>query len=473
MNDNIVTRFAPSPTGFLHIGGARTAIFNWLFARGRGGKFLLRIEDTDRARHNEAAVDRILEGLAWLGLDFDGEAVSQFSRRERHVEATDALLSAGHAYRCYCTSEETDALREAARAEGRGLRSPWRDRDPREAPTDEAGVIRFKAPLTGETVVKDDVQGDVTIANSQLDDLVLLRSDGAPTYMLAVVVDDHDMAVTHVIRGDDHLTNAARQIQIYEAFGWDAPRFSHVPLIHGSDGAKLSKRHGALGVEAYRQLGYTPEGLTNYLLRLGWSHGDDEIIPRDKALDWFDTDAIGKAPARLDIAKLDSVNAHYMRTLGDDRLLSLYDAYLADNERSPLSEEIRDHLRRALPFLRERSKTLAELEANTQFLTLQRPVDVSGKFAKALNKDGARARIARLADHLRTTEWTVDVLESELSTFAEREGVGFGAIGPATRAALTGGAPAPGLAETLYALGRDEALARIEDQTATEAEIQE
>ena len=317
MPSPVVTRFAPSPTGYLHIGGARTALFNWLYARGRGGKFLLRIEDTDRARHNEAAVGAIIDGLSWLGLDWDGEPVSQYARRERHAEIAHELLRRGGAYRCFMTAEEVTAARDLAIAEKRRFESPWRDAHPASAP-DRPYTIRFRAPREGTTTVRDVVQGEVAFPNSALDDLIILRSDGAPTYNLAVVVDDHDMGVTHVIRGDDHLNNGARQQQIYEAMEWAVPSFSHVPLIHGPDGAKLSKRHGALGVEAYRDMGFLPEGLANYLLRLGWSHGDDEIIPRDKALEWFDITGINRAPSRLDFAKLESTNAHYMKALPDE-----------------------------------------------------------------------------------------------------------------------------------------------------------
>ncbi|MDZ7627282.1 MAG: glutamate--tRNA ligase [Parvularculaceae bacterium] len=462
MPSPVVTRFAPSPTGYLHIGGARTALFSWLYARGRGGRFLLRIEDTDRARHNEAAVEAIIDGLTWLGLDWDEPPISQYERRERHAEVARALVVRGGAYRCYMTAEEIDAAREAAINEKRRFESPWREADPAVAP-DRPYTIRFKAPREGTTLVRDAVQGEVTFPNSALDDLIILRSDGAPTYNLAVVVDDRDMGVTHVIRGDDHLNNAARQQQIYEAMEWPVPSWSHVPLIHGPDGAKLSKRHGALGVEAYRDLGFLPEGLCNYLLRLGWSHGDDEIIPRARALDWFDITGINKAPSRLDLAKLESTNAHYMKALSDARFVDLALPFF---ERAGvlIDASRRETLLRAAAFLKERAATLAKVPEGAAFLFLTRPLNLSGKAGKALEKDGARALVALMAQTLAQTEFaSPPVLEETLKAAAAAQNVGFGAVGPALRACLTAGHPAPSLGEVLHALGRPEALARLHD----------
>lgn len=462
MPSTVVTRFAPSPTGYLHIGGARTALFSWLYARGRGGRFLLRIEDTDRARHNEAAVEAIIDGLTWLGLDWDEPPMSQYARRERHAEIARALVARGGAYRCYMTAEEIDAAREAAISEKRRFESPWRDAGADAAP-DRPYTIRFKAPREGTTLVRDAVQGDVTFPNSALDDLIILRSDGAPTYNLAVVVDDHDMGVTHVIRGDDHLNNAARQQQIYEAMGWPVPSWSHVPLIHGPDGAKLSKRHGALGVEAYRDLGFLPEGLCNYLLRLGWSHGDDEVIPREKALEWFDITGINRAPSRLDLAKLESTNSHYMRALSGERFVELALPFL---EKAGMSNaaEMREALHRAAPGLKDRATTLAKVPYAAAFLFLKRPFDLSGKAGKPFEKEGARALVGAVARALEQADFTSPAsLEDALTATAGVEGVGFGAVGPVVRAALTAGHPAPALGEVLYALGKQESLARLRD----------
>ncbi|MEK7265904.1 MAG: glutamate--tRNA ligase [Pseudomonadota bacterium] len=463
MSSQIVTRFAPSPTGFLHIGGARTALFNWLYARGRGGKFLLRIEDTDRARHNEAAVDAIIEGLSWLGLDWDGEPISQYSRRERHAEVAHELLKIGAAYRCYMTTDEIEASRLRAIETKSRFESPWRDADPASAPSGRSYTIRFRAPRDGETIVSDVVQGTVKFPNSALDDLIILRSDGAPTYNLAVVVDDHDMGVTHVIRGDDHLNNAARQQQIYAAMGWPIPSFSHVPLIHGADGAKLSKRHGALGVDAYRDLGFLPEGLANYLIRLGWSHGDDEIIPRAKALEWFDITGINRAPARLDLSKLEHTNAHYMKAL-DDRAVVEKSAAFFDHAGVPLTDERRAQLMRSAKFLKERAPTLAGVVEAAGFLFLTRPLDLSGKNGKALEKEGARTLLADISKLLAAADWSdAEGLEKSLKDFAADRAIGFGLIGQPLRAVLTAGLPSPSLGEVLYALGRDQSLGRIAD----------
>ncbi len=460
-----VTRFAPSPTGYLHIGGARTALFNWLYARGRGGKFLLRIEDTDRARHTQAAVEAILDGLAWLGIDWDDDPVSQFSRRDRHIEIAGQLLAEAKAYRCYLTPEELDAARDKARDDGVRFESPWRDRDRAAAPEGAPFAIRFLAPREGATIIKDAVQGDVSFPNSALDDLIILRSNGDPTYNLAVVVDDHDMAVTHIIRGDDHLNNAARQKQIYDALGWPAPVFAHVPLIHGGDGAKLSKRHGALGVEAYRDMGYLADGLANYLIRLGWSHGDDEIIPRDKALEWFDLAGVNKAPARLDLDKLNHINAHYMAALDDIEFVRLSIPFLEKAD-IDLGTENTAQLERAAPFLKTRCATLADIVSASEFLFLVRPFAVEGKAAKPLRKDGAVEMLKQIKEILSEEAlWlTPEALEQRLQTLAAAKDIGFGAIGAPLRAALTAGRPSPSIGEVLYSLGRDESLARIGDQ---------
>lgn len=462
----VVTRFAPSPTGYLHIGGARTALFSWLYARGRGGRFLLRIEDTDRARHTEAAVGAIIDGLRWLGLDWDGEPVSQYAQSARHAEVARQLLAENKAYRCYMTPEETSAAREKARADGVRFESPWRDADPSSAP-DSPFAVRFKAPRDGETVVEDAVQGRVTFPNSALDDLIILRSDGVPTYNLAVVVDDHDMGVTHVIRGDDHLNNAARQTQIYRAMGWPVPVFAHVPLIHGQDGAKLSKRHGALGVEAYRDAGYLPEGLANYLLRLGWAHGDEEIIPYDRAKQIFDLKGINKAPARLDLDKLRHVNAHYIRLLTDEAFVDKAAPFMeaAGHE---IDAGLRIMLARGAPFLKTRCSTLKDAVEAAGFILLKRPFDISGKAAKPLEKAGARKIIGDIAALLTNSAlWSEPAgLEDALKNFVEAQGLSFGQIGPVLRAALTAGLPSPSLGEVLYALGREETLARLADRVA-------
>ncbi len=460
----IVTRFAPSPTGYLHIGGARTALFNWLYARGREGKFLLRIEDTDRARHTEAAVGAILDGLSWLGIDWDGDPISQFANRERHVQIAEELVANGGAYRCYLTPEELDVAREKARSDGTRFESPWRNADPDAAP-DAPFVIRFKAPIDGTTIVKDAVQGDVSFPNTALDDLIILRSDGGPTYNLAVVVDDHDMGVTHVIRGDDHLNNAARQQQIYDALGWSVPVFAHVPLIHGADGAKLSKRHGALGVEAYRDMGYLSDGLANYLLRLGWSHGDDEIIDRKNALNWFDTANINKAPARLDLDKLNHINAHYIADMPDADFVTQSIRFL-EAEGIEIDQDRKMRLERAAPFLKTRCSTMCDIVAAGAFLFVTRPLAIEGKAGKPLRKDGAADMLGTVAAILADEDvWaSPETIDARLQALAEEKDVGFGAIGAPVRAALTGGRPSPGLSEVLFALGKPESLARIQDQ---------
>ena len=456
----VTVRFAPSPTGYLHIGGARTALFNWLFARHHGGRCLLRIEDTDRARSTEPAIKAILSGLAWLGLPFDGDIVMQSERAPRHAEVAHAMLAAGTAYHCYCSPEELEAMREKARAEGKPIRydGTWRDRDPALAPAGVKPVIRLRAPQTGSTVILDGVQGEVTVGNEQLDDLVLLRADGTPTYMLSVVVDDHDMGITHVIRGDDHLTNAFRQTQIYLANGWSVPQFSHIPLIHGPDGAKLSKRHGALGIEAYRDMGYLPETLRNYLLRLGWGHGDDEIIGDAQAIEWFDLPGIGRAPARLDFAKLDNLNGHYLRQADDARLVDL----LAERI-GPFNQAQRAILLAAMVGLKSRAKTLVELAENARFYVAIRPIPMDEK-ATAQASDEARARLGRLKLALADlADWSEAALEAAIRTFIEAEGVKLGAVAQPLRAALAGAVTSPGIFEVMAVLGRDEALGRMSD----------
>jgi len=461
---SVVVRFAPSPTGFLHIGGARTALFNWLFARHHGGKFLLRIEDTDRLRSTPEAVAAIIDGLDWLGLAWDGGIVHQFERAPRHAAIARQLLAAGRAYYCYCTPAELEAMRERARAEKRSVRydGSWRDRDPSEAPRDVPPAIRLRAPQQGSTTIRDLVQGEVTVANSELDDLIILRADGTPTYNLSVVVDDHDMGITHVIRGDDHLNNAFRQQQIYEALGWTVPEFAHVPMILGGDGAKLSKRHGALGIEAYRGLGYLPEALRNYLLRLGWSHGDDEIISTEQAIAWFDIEGVGRAAARFDFAKLDSLNGHYIRAAADDRLVALISPKLEQALGKPLADADVERLRQAMPELKLRPKTLVELAANARFLVAPRPIRPDEKAAKLLTPD-ARQLLADLLERLSGAEWQTKRLEDEVRAFAEKKGRKLGAVAQPLRAALTGSLASPGIFVVMEVLGREESLGRIDD----------
>ena len=448
-----VLRFAPSPTGMLHIGGARTALFNWLYARHTGGTFLLRIEDTDRERSTPEAVAAILNGLEWMGLDWDGQTVYQFARAGRHREVAEQLLSQGKAYRCFATAEELEEMRGKARAEGKPPRydGRWRDRDPGEAPAGAPFVIRLRAPQTGETIVHDVVQGDVRFGNDQLDDMVLLRSDGTPTYMLAVVVDDFDMGVTHVIRGDDHLNNAARQLQIIRAMGWPEPIYGHLPLIHGPDGAKLSKRHGALAVEAYRDMGYLPESMRNYLLRLGWSHGDDEIIPTAQAIEWFNLENIGRSPARLDFKKLDNLNAHYIRSL-DDRVL----AEMIARTRT-LSPTAMTRLVAAMPGLKERAKTMVELGDAAEFLFTDGPRELD----EAARKNLAPETIAKVLPRLEATDWTASALEAATRAFADAEGIKLGQAAQPLRAALTGKAASPPLFDMMAVLGREESLVRL------------
>jgi glutamyl-tRNA synthetase len=473
MSNAVVTRFAPSPTGFLHIGGARTALFNWLYARRQGGKMLLRIEDTDRERSTDAAIAAILDGLEWLGLDWDGQTVYQFQRVARHREVAEQMLAAGKAYHCYATQAELEEMREKARAEGKPLRydGRWRDRDPSTAPEGAKPVIRLKAPQTGETVVNDEVQGRVVWQNENLDDLVLLRSDGTPTYMLAVVVDDHDMGVTHIIRGDDHLTNAARQTQIYDALGWDVPSMSHIPLIHGSDGAKLSKRHGALGIDAYRSMGYLPAALRNYLVRLGWSHGDQEVFSTQEMIDAFNLSSIGRSPARFDYAKLENLNGLYMRQSDDADLLAALKVILpeigpARGLDATLSPELEAKFLAAMPGLKERAKTLIELLDSAFYLYAQRPLQLDDK-AKGLLDEAARQRLPQIAAKLAAvSDWSAAPLEAAVRAYVEESGLKLGQAAQPLRAALTGRAMSPGLFDVMAVLGRDETLARLADQAA-------
>jgi glutamyl-tRNA synthetase len=469
----VVARFAPSPTGFLHIGGARTALFNWLYARGRGGKMLLRIEDTDRERSTQAAIDAILDGLKWLGITWDGDTVYQFARSQRHREVVEQLLTAGRAYRCYASPEELAQMREAARREGRAklYDGRWRDRDPSDAPPGVKPAIRLKAPLTGETIIEDQVQGRVVWQNENLDDLVLLRSDGTPTYMLAVVVDDHDMAITHVIRGDDHLTNAARQKQIYDALGWAVPIMAHIPLIHGPDGSKLSKRHGALGIDAYRAMGCLPAALRNYLVRLGWSHGDQEIFSTEEMIAAFDLPQIGCSPARFDFAKLENLNGHYIRQTSDAELLEAIDRllpHLADGAAiaAKMTPSVRKQWLAAMPSLKERAKTLLEIIGGARFLWADRPIPLDEKAEGVLN-DGARALLREVAAELADVDpWTAETTEHAVRGFAERHGAKLGAVAQPLRAALTGRTTSPGIFEVLTLLGKTESLNRLADRTA-------
>ncbi|MBA2125112.1 glutamate--tRNA ligase [Hyphomicrobium methylovorum] len=507
-SDAPVVRFAPSPTGYLHIGGARTALFNWLYARGRGGKFLLRIEDTDRERNNEQAVAAILDGLNWLGLTWDGEAVSQFARADRHREVAQMLLERGAAYYCYASPAEIDAAREKARAEGRPhiFLSPWRDRDPSEAPKDVKPTVRLKAPRDGETIVADHVQGRVVFPNKDLDDLIILRSDGNPTYNLAVVVDDHDMGVSHVVRGADHLTNAGRQTQIYHALDWAVPEFAHVPLIHGADGAKLSKRHGAQGIEEFRAMGYLPEALRNYLVRLGWSHGDDEIISTDDLIRWFDIDDINKSAARLDFKKLDDLNGHYIRAAANEDLMNHAREMLrhmdvkalsatATDPKAPLRSDVAlareierqlpdistgmelearfaakgwEKFARAIPALKERSKTLADLVGGALFIVAERPLKFEDKAAKLLNDEGraSNGSVHEILSGIEAHSWNASALETAIKSHAEANGLKLGAVAQPLRAALTGRAVSPPVFDVLEILGREESLARINATSA-------
>ena len=467
---SVTVRFAPSPTGYLHIGGARTALFNWLYAKAKGGRFVLRIEDTDRERNSDEAVEAILDGLKWLGLEWDGEPVSQYARADRHREVAEKLLSEGHAYRCYLTQEELQSMRAAAEAEKKPFRvvSPWRDRAPSEAPSETPFAIRLKAPKEGETAVADHVQGPVTFPNKDLDDLIILRSDGSPTYNLAVVVDDHDMGITHVIRGVDHLTNAARQTQIYEALSWPVPQWAHVPLIHGPDGAKLSKRHGALGAEAYREMGYLPVAMRNYLVRLGWSHGDDEIMSTEQLTEWFDIDGINKSPARFDIQKLEALNGHWIRSSNPD---DLYDAIVHLLPHLPHSVDIGQHLasgagpklRALIPAMQERSKSLLDFISGASFLWADRPLAHDEKAQKLLDAD-TRAMLCRLIPEISNLpDWTAETLEAKVRSFTESEGLKLGKVAQPLRAALTGTTVSPPIFDVMAVLGEEETLGRLKD----------
>ena len=462
----VVTRFAPSPTGFLHIGGARTALFNWLFARHHGGSFRLRIEDTDRKRSTPEAIEAILAGLAWLELEWDGEVVYQSDRAARHAEVARDLLARDKAYRCYCTPEELREMREAARAAGRSMLydGRWRDRDPAQAPPGAAPVIRLKAPREGDCRIDDLVQGTVTVANSQLDDMVLLRADGTPTYMHSVVVDDHDMAISHAIRGDDHLTNAFRQTQLYRALDWEPPKFAHIPLIHGPDGAKLSKRHGALGIDSYRETGYLPAALRNYLLRLGWAHGDDEIISTPRAVELFDLDGVSRGAARFDFTRLDSLNAHYLRHADDAELIDLVLSRIEQNLGETIDETGKTRIKKGMVGLKGRAKTIKELAENTAFYVRQRPLPLTEKAAAHLSAE-ARALLGALMPCLEESgNWTEDELQRRVGRFAEEQGLKLGKVAQPLRAALTGSTVSPGIFEVMATLGRRESLARIGDR---------
>lgn len=462
----VVTRFAPSPTGFLHIGGARTALFNWLFAKRNGGKFLLRIEDTDRARSTPEATEAIFAGMHWMGLDWDGEAVSQFERIERHAAAAARMLENGSAYRCYSTKEEIEAAREKAKAENvpKRFESPWRDKSEADWPAGTPYAVRLKAPRDGETAVDDAVQGRVKWGNDHLDDLILLRSDGVPTYMLAVVVDDYEMGVTHVIRGDDHLTNAARQTLIYQGLEWDVPVFAHIPLIHGPDGAKLSKRHGALGVEEYEKMGYLPEAMRNYLARLGWSHGDEEFFTTEQAAEWFGLESVGKAAARFDFDKLTNLNGQHIRAATDERLVNACATLFAISEGAPMPDDHQERLLIAMSSLKEKAKTVHDLIDKSKYIFFSRPLNIDEKAQKQLTDD-SRSMLGELTSHLREAkDWATEELETITKAFAEKREIKLGKIAQPLRAALTGGAASPGIYDVMVTLGKDETLARINDQ---------
>jgi len=463
----VVTRFAPSPTGFLHIGGARTALFNWLFARHHGGEFKLRIEDTDRARSTDEAIEKILDGMRWLGLDWDGDEMYQFAHAERHAEVANTLLEQGKAYRCYATPEELAAMREQQRAAKQPIcyDGRWRDRDPADAPEGAPFVIRLKTPTESETVIEDAIQGRVIVQNAEIDDFVMLRGDGTPTYMLADAIDDHDMGITHVIRGDDHLNNAFRQTALIDAMGWPQPVYAHVPLIHGPDGAKLSKRHGALGVEAYRdEMGMLPEAVVNYLLRLGWGHGNDEIISREQAVKWFDLDGVGKSAARLDVKKLANLNAHYIRESDNARLTDLAAPQIAMKTGRELSTDERNLLRRSMESIKPRAKSIGELAEGARFLFRTRPLNLDEQAEKLLGEN-ASALLAGLLPHLeRLADWKEEALDTAVREFAEARDLKLGQVAQPLRAALTGSAKSPGIFDVLLLLGHEESLARIADR---------
>ena len=460
----VVTRFAPSPTGFLHIGGARTALFNWLFARHHGGKYLLRIEDTDRARSTPAAVEAIIDGLSWLGLDWDGDVIYQFPRAERHAEVARQMLAEGKAYHCYASPQELEEMRDAQRRAGVPMRydGRWRDRDPKDAPPGVAPVIRLRAPQNGQTVIQDAVQGEVKVENAQLDDMILLRADGTPTYMHAVVVDDHDMGVTHVIRGDDHLNNAFRQLQIIKAMGWPEPVYAHIPLIHGADGAKLSKRHGALGVDAYRDMGFLPEALRNYLLRLGWGHGDDEIISTKQAIEWFDLPGVGRSPSRFDTAKLTNLNAHYLRETPDSELSALVLPHIEQALKQPVDAAGRERIERGINGVKQRSRDVKELAEKLVFYARDGAPPIADDKARALLTADSKALLGRLAGAFAgLTDWNEKAIEDTVRSFAEAEKVKLGQVAQPLRVALTGSTASPGIFEVLAILGAAEARTRL------------
>lgn len=461
----VVTRFAPSPTGYLHIGGARTALFNWLFAKHHGGKYLLRIEDTDRARSTEPAIAAILDGLSWLGLPWDGEVTYQFSRAARHAEVALEMLAKGHAYHCYASPQELEEMRAAQKAAGKPMRydGRWRDRDPKDAPAGVKPVVRLRAPQSGQTVIKDAVQGEVTVENAQLDDMILLRADGTPTYMLAVVVDDHDMGVTHVIRGDDHLNNAFRQLQIIRAMGWPEPVYAHIPLIHGPDGAKLSKRHGALGVDAYRDMGFLPAALRNYLLRLGWGHGDDEIISTAQAIEWFDLAGVGRSASRFDMAKLTNLNAHYLRETPDAELLPLVLPRIEEKLGGKVADAGRERILRGLDGVKPRARTLVELADSLAFYARAGAPPITDDKALGVLTPDARAVMAKLAPALeaQASNWSEKAIEEAVRTFAEANGLKLGQVAQPLRVALTGSTASPGIFEVLAVLGPAESKARL------------
>lgn len=471
MTNQVITRFAPSPTGFLHIGGARTALFNWLFAQANNGKMLLRIEDTDRARSTDEAVIAIKEGMSWLGLDWDGDAISQYSRVERHREVAHEMVKNGSAYKCTCTQEEVSAMRERAKAAGLTPRydGTCREKDPSSISEGTEYVIRLKAPLEGETIVTDKVQGDVHFPNKDLDDLILLRSDGNPTYMLAVVVDDHDMGVTHIIRGDDHLINAARQTLIFKGMDWPVPVMAHIPLIHGADGAKLSKRHGAIGAEKYREMGYLPEALINYLVKLGWAHGDDEIMTIDQMIEWFDFDGMNKAAARFDFTKLEAINGHYIRNSDDEKLImSMMDILDSSEEFEIIKERLNDTskamLVRAMPALKDRAKTVIDLIEGSKFIFESCPLIMEDKAVKLLDEDGLAA-VKGILPHLESlTTWDADNIDKTIRTYVEENSLKLGKVAQPIRAALTGKATSPGAFDVLYILGKEESIIRLQDK---------
>ena len=459
----VITRFAPSPTGFLHIGGARTALFNYYFAKHMGGEFRLRVEDTDKARSTDEATQAIIDGLKWLGIDHDGDIVFQSKNAQAHINAAMALLESGKAYRCYATSDELEVLRAKAREGDTAFRSPYRDKT---TEFDKPFTIRFRVP-DGETHITDHVQGDITWDNKNFDDLVLLRADGTPTYMLAVVVDDHNMDITHVVRGDDHLINAGRQSLIYQALGWDVPQWAHVPLIHGPDGKKLSKRHGALGAEAYKDMGYLPGGLRNYLLKLGWSHGDEELFFTDDDIsEVFTLEGINSAPARLDFDKMDYINGQHIAQEPNDDLLVQAASFLEEVNQGPLSEELKTRVTKAMDTLKPRAKTLKELAQQARYLMLKRPLEITGKAAKPLKREGALSHLFVLTSQLKSlkgSNWNETEIQKLLKAYVSDNDIGFGKIGQPVRAALTGGAPSPDLSWVLALLGKDETLARLND----------